>query len=172
MILIIDDDSSIRKSLALLLKRAGHSTDTASGADEALAKIRANRYGLIIMDMNFGLSITGREGIELLMKTKILRPDTPVILITAWGSIELAVEGMRAGAYDFITKPWNNRLLLQRVETALSLNNGGEAPPPPSAATESSATTGACSNCSTLPNAWLRPTRRCSSSARTEPAKN
>lgn len=118
MILIIDDDSSIRKSLALLLKRAGHSADTASGADEALAKIRANRYGLIIMDMNFGLSITGREGIELLMKTKILRPDTPVILITAWGSIELAVEGMRAGAYDFITKPWNNRLLLQRVETA------------------------------------------------------
>lgn len=131
MILIIDDDSSIRKSLALLLKRAGHSADTASGADEALAKIRANRYGLIIMDMNFGLSITGREGIELLMKTKILRPDTPVILITAWGSIELAVEGMRAGAYDFITKPWNNRLLLQRVETALSLNNGGEAPAAP-----------------------------------------
>ena len=131
MILIIDDDSSIRKSLALLLKRAGHSTDTASGADEALAKIRANRYGLIIMDMNFGLSITGREGIELLMKTKILRPDTPVILITAWGSIELAVEGMRAGAYDFITKPWNNRVLLQRVETALSLNNGGEAPAAP-----------------------------------------
>lgn len=131
MILIIDDDSSIRKSLALLLKRAGHSADTASGADEALAKIRANRYGLIIMDMNFGLSITGREGIELLMKTKILRPDTPVILITAWGSIELAVEGMRAGAYDFITKPWNNRVLLQRVETALSLNNGGEAPAAP-----------------------------------------
>ena len=131
MILIIDDDSSIRKSLALLLKRAGHSADTASGADEALAKIRANRYGLIIMDMNFGLSITGREGIELLMKTKILRPDTPVILITAWGSIELAVEGMRAGAYDFITKPWNNRLLLQRVETALSLSAPGDSPAAP-----------------------------------------
>jgi len=131
MILIIDDDSSIRKSLALLLKRAGYDSDTAPDADEALAKIRANRYGLIIMDMNFGLSITGREGIELLMKAKIFQPDTPVILITAWGSIELAVEGMRAGAYDFITKPWNNRLLLQRVETALSLSAPGDSPAAP-----------------------------------------
>ncbi len=75
------------------------------------------------MDMNYSLSTTGEEGIHLLRQTKIFQPDTPVILITAWGSIELAVEGMRFGAFDFITKPWNNHLLLQRIETALSLSS-------------------------------------------------
>ena len=60
------------------------------------------------------------------MKMRIFQPDTPIILITAWGSISLAVEGMRAGAYDFITKPWDNRTLLQRIETALSLNEDNQ----------------------------------------------
>lgn len=124
MILIVDDDSAIRMSLGLLLKRAGYSVDTAKNPSEAIAKIRSNSYGLILMDMNFSRATTGEEGMELLMKSKILQPDTPVILITAWGSIELAVEGMRGGAYDFITKPWNNLVLLQRIETALSLNAG------------------------------------------------
>lgn len=122
MILIVDDDSAIRMSLGLLLKRAGYGVDSASNPDEALAKVRATDYELILMDMNYSRSTNGREGIELLMKTKIFQPDTPVMLITAWGSIELAVEGMKAGAYDFITKPWQNRLLLQRVGTAIRLN--------------------------------------------------
>lgn len=123
MILIIDDDSSIRLSLGMILRRAGYEVDTAENPDEALAKIRDTKYSLILMDMNFRRSTTGEEGIELLRKTKIFQPETPVILITAWGSIELAVEGMRAGAYDFITKPWHNIVLLQRIETALSLNS-------------------------------------------------
>lgn len=123
MILIVDDDSSIRLSLGLLLKRAGYAVDYAQDPDEAIAKIRVTTYSLILMDMNYTRSTTGEEGIILLRKTKIFLPDTPVILITAWGSIELAVEGMKAGAYDFITKPWNNLVLLQRVETALNLNS-------------------------------------------------
>ena len=123
MILIIDDDSSIRLSLGMILRRAGYEVDTAENPDEALAKIRDTKYSLILMDMNFRRSTTGEEGIELLRKTKIFQPETPVILITAWGSIELAGEGMRAGAYDFITKPWHNIVLLQRIETALSLNS-------------------------------------------------
>ncbi|MBD5279480.1 MAG: sigma-54-dependent Fis family transcriptional regulator [Bacteroides sp.] len=121
MILIVDDDKTIRLSLGLLLKRAGYEVDNASDPEEALSKVRHTDYDLILMDMNYSLSTTGEEGIELLRKVKIFLPDTPVILITAWGSIELAVEGMRHGAFDFITKPWNNRLLLQRVATALSL---------------------------------------------------
>ncbi|MDE6085236.1 MAG: sigma-54 dependent transcriptional regulator [Muribaculaceae bacterium] len=121
MILIIDDDKTIRLSLGLLLKRNGHEVIQAANPDEALAAVRETPLDLIIMDMNYSLSTTGREGIELLMKVRIFQPDVPVILITAWGSIELAVEGMRAGAFDFITKPWNNQLLLQRVETAISL---------------------------------------------------
>lgn len=122
MILIIDDDEAIRLSLTLLLKRAGYQTDQADNPNDALDKIRSTQYDLILMDMNYTRSTSGEEGIELLRKTKIFQPDTPVILITAWGSIELAVEGMRHGAFDFITKPWNNRTLLQRIETALNLN--------------------------------------------------
>lgn len=121
MILIVDDDKTIRLSLGLLLKRAGYAVDNASSPDEALVKVRQCEFDLILMDMNYSRTTTGEEGIELLRKVKILLPDTPVILITAWGSIELAVEGMRRGAFDFITKPWNNQLLLQRVQTALSL---------------------------------------------------
>lgn len=123
MILIIDDDSSVRLSLGLLLKRSGYEVDYAENPEQTLEKIRVTHYDLILMDMNYSRSTTGEEGIELLMKTKIFQPDTPVILITAWGSIELAVEGMKAGAYDFITKPWNNLVLLQRIKTALNLNS-------------------------------------------------
>lgn len=123
MILVIDDDEAIRFSLGLLLKKAGYSFDLAGNQEEALEKVRRQPYDLVIMDMNYSRDTSGREGIELLMKTKIFQPETPVILITAWGSIDLAVEGMRAGAYDFITKPWHNLVLLQRIETALKLNS-------------------------------------------------
>lgn len=126
MILIIDDDEAVRLSLGLLLKKAGYDCDVAANPDEALQKVRQREYDLILMDMNYSRDTGGREGIELLIKTKIFRPETPVILITAWGSIELAVEGMKAGAYDFITKPWHNIMLLQRIETALKLNSKGE----------------------------------------------
>lgn len=123
MILIVDDDKSIRLSLGLLLKRAGHEVAHASNPEEALSIVRSTELELIFMDMNYGNSTSGREGIELLSKTKIFQPDTPVILITAWGSIDLAVEGIKAGAYDFITKPWNNLALLQRAQTAISLSS-------------------------------------------------
>lgn len=123
MILIVDDDKAIRQSLALVLKRKGYETALAGNPDEALGMLRKHKFLLVIMDMNYSLSTTGEEGIHLLRQTKIFQPDTPVILITAWGSIELAVEGMRFGAFDFITKPWNNHLLLQRIETALSLSS-------------------------------------------------
>ena len=123
MILIVDDDKSIRLSLSVLLKRAGPEVLTAAGPQAALAAARSlTAIDLVIMDMNFSRATTGSEGIELLRQMKIFHPDTPVILITAWGSIPLAVEGMRQGAFDFITKPWDNRLLLQRIDTALSLS--------------------------------------------------
>ncbi len=73
------------------------------------------------MDMNFTLTTTGEEGIHLLKQVKVLRPDLPVILMTAWGSISLAVQGIQAGAFDFITKPWNNLMLLKTIRNALEL---------------------------------------------------
>lgn len=121
-ILIVDDDPVVRRSLGMLLKRAGYSPDEAATPEEALAKVRACDYSLILMDMNYSRTTTGEEGLELLRKTRIFQPDTPVVLITAWGSIELAVQGIRSGAFDFITKPWNNLVLLQRIRTAIDLN--------------------------------------------------
>ena len=122
MILIVDDDSAVRSSLSFMLKRAGYEVKTAPGPREAMDIVRAESPALILMDMNFTLSTTGEEGLTLLKQVKVFRPDVPVILMTAWGSIQLAVQGMQAGAFDFITKPWNNAALLQRIETALELS--------------------------------------------------
>ena len=121
MILIIADDSAVRSSLSFMLKRAGYEVKTAPSPREAMDIVRAEAPALILMDMNFTLSTTGEEGLTLLKQVKVFRPDVPVILMTAWGSIQLAVQGMQAGAFDFITKPWNNAALLQRIETALEL---------------------------------------------------
>ena len=122
MILIIDDDSAIRTSLSFMLKRAHYDVQAVASPKEAIAIVRTIAPELILMDMNFSLSTSGDEGITLLKQVKIFQPETPVILMTAWGSINLAVKGMQAGASDFITKPWNNAALMQQIETALALN--------------------------------------------------
>ena len=121
MLLIIDDDSGVRSSLSFMLKRAGYQVIAVTGPREAMEVVRSEAPSLILMDMNFTLSTSGEEGLTLLKQVKVFRPDVPVILMTAWGSIQLAVQGMQAGAFDFITKPWNNAALLQRIETALEL---------------------------------------------------
>jgi len=123
MILICDDDSAIRISLEVVLKHAGYETASVSNPKDAIDFIRNQTPQLILMDMNYSHGTSGEEGLILLKQTKIFCPDVPVILITAWGSISLAVEGMRAGAFDFISKPWNNLSLLNTIQTALSLNN-------------------------------------------------
>ena len=123
MILVVDDDSAIRTSLSFMLKRAKYDVQAVSSPKEAIAIVRTIAPELILMDMNFSLTTTGDEGITLLRQVKIFQPDTPVILMTAWGSIQLAVKGIQAGAFDFITKPWNNAALMQHIETALALSN-------------------------------------------------
>jgi two-component system NtrC family response regulator len=122
MILIIDDDPAVRSSLSFLLKHAGFETQAVATPQEALDIVRTVAPQLILMDMNFSLTTSGKEGIQLLRQVKIFQPEVPVILITAWGSISLAVEGMRAGAFDFITKPWNNLSLMNTIQTALELS--------------------------------------------------
>ncbi|UYZ64476.1 sigma-54-dependent transcriptional regulator [Hymenobacter weizhouensis] len=121
MVLIVDDDVAIRTSLSLLLKQAGYATTAVAGPGEALREVQQHRPQLVLMDMNFSLDTSGQDGLRLLAQVKQLAPQLPVLLITGWGSITLAVEGMKAGAAEFVTKPWNNEALLQTIRTILSL---------------------------------------------------
>lgn len=124
MILIIDDDAAIRASLTVLLKRAGYMTRTASNPDEAITEVRREIPQLVLLDMNFSRFTTGDEGLTLLRQIKVFAPSTPVILMTGWASIDLAVAGIKAGAFDFIAKPWDNARLLDSIATALKLGSG------------------------------------------------
>jgi two-component system NtrC family response regulator len=132
VILLVDDDPSVTASLALLLKQHGYVTVSAATPQEALAAAARPDLALVIQDMNFSRQTTGAEGLDLLARLKAARPEVPVVLLTAWGSISLAVQGMKAGAADFVTKPWSNQQLLQSVTTALGLatsrDGAGEGP--------------------------------------------
>jgi len=120
-ILIVDDDASVTTSLALLAKQAGHEARVAAGPADALALLEEKPFALVLQDMNFSRRTSGDEGLALLAEIKTRRPELPVVLMTAWGSIDLAVRGMKAGASDFITKPWTNAQLTQTIETVLGL---------------------------------------------------
>jgi DNA-binding NtrC family response regulator len=122
MFLIVDDDLAIRTSLKLLLKQAGYPAQAVATPAEALAAVREAAPRLVLMDLNYSLATTGADGLALLAQVKALAPQVPVVLITGWGSIELAVAGMKAGAAEFITKPWHNDHLLQTIETVLALH--------------------------------------------------
>jgi len=122
MILVVDDDKNIRLSLKIILERNGYEVALAEGPKEAIRIVRNTpAVELVLMDMNYNMSTDGEEGLTLLKQVKVFRSDVPCILMTAWGSIDLAVQGMRAGAFDFITKPWDNGVLVERVETAIKV---------------------------------------------------
>ena len=121
MILVIDDDIAVRTSLQLLLKSEGYDVTAAGSPEEAERIIKNDCPALIILDLNFSIGTTGEEGMLLLAEIKKLNAVIPVILITGWGSIALAVQGMKIGANDFINKPWDNGHLLQSVKTLLDL---------------------------------------------------
>ncbi len=120
MILIVDDDNAVRMALSLALERAGFEPLAVGNEAEALDAVRSGRVELVILDMNLTLSTTGRQGVEVLRKIRILQPDVPVIMITAWGTIPLAVETMNYGAADFVTKPWSNADVIAKIKKALA----------------------------------------------------
>ncbi|TPH12143.1 sigma-54-dependent transcriptional regulator [Litorilituus lipolyticus] len=120
-ILIADDDEDIRLALNLLLSAHGYKIIEASNAKEITIKAQSQQPDLVLLDMNFSLDTTsGQEGLAILAQLKPLA--IPVILMTAWGSIELAVEGLQNGANDFIEKPWNKIKLLNSIEQQLKLS--------------------------------------------------
>ncbi|MDE7025463.1 MAG: DNA-binding response regulator [Paramuribaculum sp.] len=117
MILIVDDDNAVRMAMGLMLKQAGMDWMAASTEAEALTAVRTHNPEIVILDMNLTLGTTGRQGLELLRKIKVLAPECEVLLISAWGTIPLAVEGMNHGAADFITKPWQNSDVLLKIKS-------------------------------------------------------
>lgn len=123
MILIVDDDIAVRTSLSLLLKDAGHEVGTADNATQALQLLKTGKPELVMLDLNFSIDTSGKEGMALLAKIRSLNATIPIILITGWASIELAVQGMKLGANDFINKPWNNDYVRQSVQTLLQLSD-------------------------------------------------
>lgn len=127
MILIVDDDRAVCASLKMLLTTSGFECTAVTEPAEAIAIVRSGKPDAVLLDMNFSRFTTGDEGLTLLKQMKILAPEMPVILMTAWGSIELAVEGIKSGAFDFITKPWDNRRIIQTVATALELTDKNKA---------------------------------------------
>lgn len=114
-ILIVDDEIALRQSLNILLARNGYSVETANLATEALSILEGEHYDLVISD----LRMKEMDGLELLCKIKQLYPDIEVIILTAFGSIGGAVEAMKSGAFDYVTKPFKNEQLLVVVEKAL-----------------------------------------------------
>jgi DNA-binding NtrC family response regulator len=120
-VLIVDDDVAVQVSLALLLKQSGFDTCCADGPRQALAQLEAGPVDLVLQDMNFSLQTSGEEGLALLAQIKARHPALPVLLMTAWGSINLAVRGVQAGAANFFTKPWDNGQLAALVEATLQL---------------------------------------------------
>ncbi|WP_020571661.1 sigma-54-dependent transcriptional regulator [Neolewinella persica] len=114
-ILIIDDDTMVASSLELLLKRSGYRASSVHRPQEALPAIADKRPSLVLLDMNFTIDTSGKDGMGLLKQIMGKYPNLPVIQMTGWATVQLAVEGMKAGAKDFIAKPWDNRELLNAV---------------------------------------------------------
>ena len=126
MILIVDDDRTIRLSLGLMLRQGGYESMAVGTEEEAIQAIRGGGIELVILDMNLTLSTTGRQGIEMLQGIRILAPEVPVIMLSAWATVPLAVEGMGYGAVDFVTKPWSNRDFMARIRDILKRSKAME----------------------------------------------
>ena len=125
--LIVDDERDIRELLTLTLGRMGLRIDTAANVGEARELLARNTYDLCFTDMR----LPDGNGIDLVGEISRNYPNTPVAMITAFGNIELAVEALKAGAFDFVSKPVDLAVLRGLVKHALELNNADRAPPPP-----------------------------------------
>ncbi len=120
-ILVIDDDRTVCKSLELLLKKSGYDCQSVPLPNVALEKVQEWKPDLILLDMNFSIDTSGKQGLAMLKRIKESHPDILVILITGWATLQLAVKGMKLGAKDFLAKPWDNKHLLASIDTAISI---------------------------------------------------
>src|SRR3990172_5527445 len=114
-VLVVDDQAAIRESMVITFRREGYAVDSAESGEEALELLYRKPFDLVVTD----LRLTGINGIEVLRRTKELFPDTEVVVMTAYGTIEGAVEAIKAGAYDYLTKPFQPEELTLVSQRAL-----------------------------------------------------
>jgi DNA-binding NtrC family response regulator len=121
-ILIADDQADVLEALRLLLKGEGFKIETANAPAQVIGAIEEHDYDAVLMDLNYARDTTsGQEGLDMLSRLQKLDSTLPVIVMTAWGSVDVAVEAMRRGARDFVQKPWDNARLLSIVKTQVEL---------------------------------------------------
>ena len=126
-ILVIDDNKSILTALEILLVQEFNDVTLLSNPNQILRELSKKEYNLVVLDMNFSAGInTGNEGIYWLARIKESNPEISVVMITAYGDIDLAVKALKAGASDFILKPWDNNKLLATLKLAIQLNMSKE----------------------------------------------
>lgn len=119
-VLIVDDNKSVLTSLELLLEDRFERVETASNPNRILSVLDTQPVDLVILDMNFSAGVnTGNEGLFWLRRIQEIAPGLPVIMLTAYGDVELAVKALKSGAVDFVLKPWENEVLLEKIEAAL-----------------------------------------------------
>jgi sigma-B regulation protein RsbU (phosphoserine phosphatase) len=120
-ILLADDQGTVLEALRLLLKQEGYEADAVTRPSDVLSAMQARDYDLVLMDLNYTQDTTsGGEGLDLLTRIRTLQKDVPLVVMTAWGNMELAIEAMRRGARYFIQKPWNNQQVLEALREQIS----------------------------------------------------
>jgi DNA-binding NtrC family response regulator len=122
LVLVADDQPDVLEALRLLLKAEGYAIETAASPGGILAALEEREFDVVLMDLNYARDTTsGQEGLDLLSRIKALDPLLPVVVMTAWATVEVAVEAMRRGARDFVQKPWENARLLAILATQSEL---------------------------------------------------
>ena len=121
-ILVADDQADVLESLRLLLKGEGYEIEMAQSPSQVIDALKARDFDVALLDLNYARDTTsGREGLDLLARLQAMDSKLPVVVMTAWGTIELAVEAIQSGARDFIEKPWENQRLLSILRTQVEL---------------------------------------------------
>lgn len=121
-VLVADDQPDVREALRLLLKSEGYSTEAVDEPEAIVKAVESQDFDLVLMDLNYARDTTsGREGLDLLERLRKVDATLPIVVMTAWGSVELTVEAMRSGARDFVQKPWDNARLLSILRTQIEL---------------------------------------------------
>jgi DNA-binding NtrC family response regulator len=123
-ILIADDQPDVLEALRILLKGEGYQTDTVTSLGAVINSLEKRTYALLMMDLNYTRDTTsGQEGLQVIPRVQALDDTLPIVVMTAWATVDLAVEAMKLGARDFVTKPWDNDRLLAIVRTQIALGS-------------------------------------------------